>query len=153
VARKRHAVSGFGLARILAVVACLALLSAIAAYGLVGVLHKARDLSQERRLYTTLTDEQRSQYVFDAFDVPPAFRRFRASLREDDRFVVVVPAGESERASLYRAFSLYFLYPQIAARDVAHADAVLVLGPVPREIRRVFAEVTSTGEAWIGRRR
>ena len=148
-----ESVSGLTFARIFAIGTCLVLLSVAAAAGLVGVLREARDLPRQRALYATLTDEQRSRYVSDAFDVPPAFHRFRAVLRKGDRFALVVPNSESERASLYRAFGLYFLYPHIAAGDLAHADAVLVLGTVPSDVNTGFVEIASEAGAWIGRRR
>jgi hypothetical protein len=139
----------------LGLVAVLAALAAVAIAGIIDSVQTIDDARQDRHLYASLSERERVDYPLATLDPAGAFRQFKETLRPGERFAIVVSAGVPDgRASFYRLFGLYYLYPAIAAGDALRADAILVFGPVPqRLLGRFEGSARSVGYAWIGRRR
>ena len=82
-----------------------------------------------------------------------AFRRARSSLRAGDRFTLVLPSALGrDLAGHYRLVALAYLYPAIAAADVARADVVMVFGHPSASITDAFDEIGVVSGVWLGRR-
>jgi hypothetical protein len=145
-----------GTIRTVLVLACLVGLLATAALAVLGTIRATRREAHERAMfYEPLSHQQRRDYVTDAFDVPPAFARLRAVLRRGERFALVIPDHmAADRAGLFRAFGLYYLYPALAVEGPERADVVLVFGSVPPLVLEDFRRVErNAAGGWIGRRR
>jgi hypothetical protein len=83
-----------------------------------------------------------------------AFRRFRATIRDGERFALVfAPDVGRDQKGFYRLVSLSYLYPAIAVDDPSTADAVMVFGEPPPMVRSSFEETAVVDGVWLGRRR
>jgi hypothetical protein len=133
---------------------CLVFLGVIGAYLVVNTIRQGHDASRQRRSYASLTPDDRAEYVSRAFDVPAAFRRFRATLHRGDRFAVLfAPQESAARLSFYNSFIPYYFYPAIEVGAVSSATYVLVLDPHSASVEG-FRPVARIGDAtWIGERR
>ena len=87
-------------------------------------------------------------------EVGEAFRRFRAVLDDGTRFALVYgPDLDRDQRGFYRLFAGFFLYPAIAVPDADEADAVMVFGEPPDELRGTFEELAVVEGVWLGTRR
>jgi hypothetical protein len=95
-----------------------------------------------------------SEPVDVAGDAADAFRRFRATLHEGDRFTLVFgPDVAPDRMGTYRLVALSYLYPAVATADRADADAVMAFGDVPPSLLSGLEEIDVVDGVWLGRRR
>jgi hypothetical protein len=111
-----------------------------------------RTIDLDRRRDETLTSK------FDLADVggaaAPAFRRLRRTLGDGDRFALVIATRVGHDDDVrYRLASLSYLYPAVAADELANADAVVVVGEPSRSVRDEFEELGTVHGVWLGRRR
>jgi hypothetical protein len=91
----------------------------------------------------------RSDPVDVGGDAAGAFRRFRTTLRDRERFALVFDPGVGRDAK-----GLSVLYPAIAVEDPADADAVMVFGGSPPPwVADAFESIGVVDGVWLGRRR
>ncbi len=89
-----------------------------------------------------------------AGDAAEAFRRFRATLRQGERFTLAFgPDVGRDQVGFYRLVALSYLYPALATSDLASADAVMVFGAPSAAVSKAFDEVGDVNGVWLGRRR
>ena len=133
-----------------ATIACLAGLVVTLLAGVGQALHEIRDL-----------DSRRDQALESEWDVASvtgttaeAFRRLRTTLDAGERFALVFPEDtDRDQRGFYNLVSLSYLYPALASSDPAGADAVMVFGMPPPDVRRAFDEIGVVDGVWLGRRR
>jgi len=132
-----------------ATIACLAGLVVTLVAGVGQALHEIRDLDSRR--------DQAHESKWDVASVTgtnaEAFRRLRATLDAGERFALVFPDdADRDQRGFYNLVSLSYLYPALASSDPANADAVMVFGPPPTDVRRAFDEIAVVDGVWLGRR-
>lgn len=148
-----RALARLGLGHALVIVACLGVVL-VGFASAAATLRDSVSLANEREAAAQMSAADRQTLVRRQYGIPAEFDTFRALLRPGDRFALIRPRTMSrDQAGLYQLFALYYLYPAIAVPDAARADAVLVFGKIPPEIRRQFRPVAGTDRTiWIGRR-